>query len=1056
MRQNNILKPPVLSGFVILCLFICSIGAQILPPSLPWFTYAGVVDDLGQHLRESYNVPPGHRNIILFARKVTLRSNLNFNLSNYRHVPNADLTVVCETLEVVSGTCTIDLSCKDAPDMISFNDKSDSSAMRGKHGCHGGSISIFAKNKIGSGDLIIDASGGDGGIGQAGYIGAPGKKGGDGYFTGYDGGDGEDGGDGGGGGDGGDAGDIGIALRSGNPSSFIRQTYTSGGTGGEGGNGGKGGSGGAGGWGSFWNGNSGDAGSDGEVGSTGGEGASSVCRLQQVSSDVKFRQMLPITGGYLQRALNTELFRIVLAKIENDTSLKTEIRSTLNWISAVAFDNGYEIVQRRCNEMSELIDQDVQLPSGSVEIETQKIRDHFDELEQVVQRVVDVDISNLIQTIKGNAILKKHSSHAWGFNNLARQYKSFKSRFQKADEVANQVSDVEPLSATAREFISTPFQERLSNAIRACALKKPYLAAALDSRGKRTIEPTSSIKATQLLRFAPAAGIAIPVVIVGAIVVNEVYSFVQANLDRYYTELERYENDLRARAEALKENLRNLKIDRYLPDIPIPRFPYLRPKPRIPPPDTPERRPVPVPVITSTRFIGALTKCEPVESSGSEQVVATFDAVRLMFTVPPETESVDINALDPIQQGEMFAQLEAYRVPFSSLPSYILTTVQTRGVINENALGKWFEFNVVFEYTGTSEASAIIPTVTLVLGQINQTISGLARVNIPITIVSDSIEALLPSKQSEIIAELGLTAVETSSSKKRSTRQAWPNWESIRNNVQRVLNQAKLRTKHPLVNTYRVDSALVANVGQGSFNILYQGNRMKVIFDMGFGLLRIDLQMTDPQEAALIQQIENDSPIMVISHWDRDHFDFLRIYPQLSQGKIFIVPSHGSKETINAKRMYDSIPIWNRISYGPGQRNIVTSLGNVNLRMTTKRTGAYDRNNYGALTACVMDDANRPLFLMPGDASYNYVDNDFTNGLRFLVATHHGSTRDIGIIPFPRHVPGTVYFSYGVNTHGHSLQNALQLYNMASGWTVRHTTIDTGGVGIPVNLAPFL
>ena len=1073
MWQKTALKPPVLAGFVIFCLFICSMDAKMLPPTLPWFTYAGVVEDLGQHLRE--NLPPGHRNVILFARKVTLKSNIDFNLTNY--VPNVDLTVVCETLKVVSGTCTIDLSCKHAPDMISFNDKRRKSAWGGKDGCHGGSFSIFAKNKIGSGDLVIDARGGDGGRGQAGYIGSRGSRGDDGWFNGGDGGDGEDGGDGGDGGNGGNAGDIGVALRNGNPSTFIQQSYTSGGSRGEGGNGGEAGEGGLGGSGWWSNGDRGDSGDDGEDGSRGSQGDPSECRLQQVSSDRKFRQMLPITGGYLQRALNVEMFRIILAKIENDTSMKAEIRSTLNWIGEIAVDNGYEVVHRRCNEMSALFDQDVPLPSGSVEIEIENIRDHFDELEQVVQRVVNVEHSDLTRTIQTNDILKKHSNHARGFNNLDRQYNSLKSRCQRADEIADDVSGEDPLSAATREFISTPFQEHLSNEIRACALKNPHLAAALDSRRKRGV----GIAAIGAAEYLPAlaasseagalaagviqtAGLINPVVIIvatTAVVAYQVYNHVEANLENHRFELRQYEADLRARAKLIIANRPKLDTDRDLPDPPIPRLPYLRPKRRIPP-RGPDRRPKPVPVQESGKFVGVLTKCEPVEGSGSEQVVATFDAVNLAFTIESLTGSVDINALDPIQEGEMFAQLEAYRFPLSILPAYLITTVQTSGVLNENVVGRWFEFNVVFEYSGTSEASAIIPIVTLVLGQIHQTVSGLANVEIPLTIVPDSIKALVPSKQSEITTELGLTSVATTSSKKRSTRQAWPNLPnlgSIWNNILRATNQAKLRAKHPLVNTYRVDRALVANVGQGSFNILYQDNRMKVVYDMGFGHQD---KMTYDQEVTLIQQIENDSPIMVISHWDQDHYDFLRIYPALLHGKIFIVPSHGSDLGVFSNRIYTAIPIWNRISYGPGQRNIVTSLGNVNLRMTTKTTGAnYDKNSYGALTACVMDDANKPLFLMPGDASYNYIDsrqksyqssqNYFANGLRFLVATHHGSTTNTGTIPPARHGQGTVLFSYGLGNHyGHSLQNAQQSY-VAAGWTSHWTTIRSGQ-GSSINL----
>ena len=73
-----------------------------------------------------------------------------------------------------------------------------------------------------------------------------------------------------------------------------------------------------------------------------------------------------------------------------------------------------------------------------------------------------------------------------------------------------------------------------------------------------------------------------------------------------------------------------------------------------------------------------LDKCEPVETEGSDQVVATFDSIPIeLTTIEPEMK-VDLNVLDPIQEVEFMAQLELQSIPFGILPAFtIQSTVHT-------------------------------------------------------------------------------------------------------------------------------------------------------------------------------------------------------------------------------------------------------------------------------------------------------------------------------------------------------------------------------------------
>ena len=233
-------KNVFLAVLIAVCTHTCSLEAKMLPETLPWLAYSSSVSDLGQHLRE--NVPRGHHNVIVFARKVVISTSIDFNCTKY--VLPEELSVVCDELHIASGTHTINMACRHSPDLVSFNDDKTSSPLKGINGCSGGSFTLFARTKTGSGSLRIDTRGGNGRTGQDGYIGKPGSPGADGWFVGDNGNRGEDGGDGGQGGDGGNARYIGIALRSQNPSGIVHETHSSGGSGGQGGGGGRGGDGG--------------------------------------------------------------------------------------------------------------------------------------------------------------------------------------------------------------------------------------------------------------------------------------------------------------------------------------------------------------------------------------------------------------------------------------------------------------------------------------------------------------------------------------------------------------------------------------------------------------------------------------------------------------------------------------------------------------------------------------------------------------------------------------------------------------------------------------------
>ena len=122
--------------------------------------------------------------------------------------------------------------------------------------------------------------------------------------------------------------------------------------------------------------------------------------------------------------------------------------------------------------------------------------------------------------------------------------------------------------------------------------------------------------------------------------------------------------------------------------------------------------PKPQPYELTGKYIGVLDKLEPVETENSNQVVVTFDAILVEFTVPKGKKIISINNLDFEQQIEFFSTLGVYREPFSELPSFFITTTVNSGSINENQVGKWFEFDCEFG-AGTGDAAVITPVIAL-------------------------------------------------------------------------------------------------------------------------------------------------------------------------------------------------------------------------------------------------------------------------------------------------------------------------------------------------------
>ena len=136
---------------------------------------------------------------------------------------------------------------------------------------------------------------------------------------------------------------------------------------------------------------------------------------------------------------------------------------------------------------------------------------------------------------------------------------------------------------------------------------------------------------------------------------------------------------------------------------------------------------------------------------------------------------------------------------------------------------------------------------------------------------------------------------------------------------------------------------------------------------------------------------------------------YLLTNPQriLKTSKYVTAPVFGSNTGVSVRRAVRSIRDYHQRLIDPNTGYIQFSgavVYNIDMRTTTATIGR-NKNDVGAITVSMLDYNCNPLLLMPGDSSYTYVsdqhksrqNNPLQNSpsLKYLVATHHGSTRKL-------------------------------------------------------------
>ncbi|WP_439611936.1 hypothetical protein [Reyranella sp.] len=229
------------------------------------------------------------------------------------------------------------------------------------------------------------------------------------------------------------------------------------------------------------------------------------------------------------------------------------------------------------------------------------------------------------------------------------------------------------------------------------------------------------------------------------------------------------------------------------------------------------------------------------------------------------------------------------------------------------------------------------------------------------------------------------------------------------------------------------DYLAVYDIGQGSANALLDQDRFpSLYFDLGCGVYRN--AHTAP---ATVQYCWTQNPVVVLSHWDADHWAGANKDPQALQ-RTWVAPrqSIGPIHAGFANRILQAgghILIWPSGSGPPvhlhtGSRTVELSrcLGN-------------GRNGSG-IAMIIEDNHVDRSWLLTGDAGYHELSMALPTNLSAVVVPHHGATMHQSSQPLsPAAGYRRLLYSFGAgNRHGstgvqHPTTNAVNLHQ-AAGW----------------------
>ena len=393
-----------------------------------------------------------------------------------------------------------------------------------------------------------------------------------------------------------------------------------------------------------------------------------------------------------------------------------------------------------------------------------------------------------------------------------------------------------------------------------------------------------------------------------------------------------------------------------------------------------------------------------------------------------------------------------------------LLTIKVPAGAGALTLGQWYSTDIVFG--GAGDAGTLEPAVSYLRTAGTSTSALLARgfILLPgISVLSNTIGAIDPLLATALNNILQLNEV------------ANTNFTPKGLNPPKQLN---LRVTAPAT------LATVYDVRQGSFHIIGWAGATPtpaVVVDMG-GSSSSNLSAT--VGAALVALVSAAVPVpIVISHWDRDHWCILGgIWAQGIQSRNNVL---GPSVCLTGQTLINLLTALG--SHQPGQLTLVGSRvaniiyvnpnvtrsidlahlpgyftaqlpANFHMALTNRQDAnpnTADRNNVEALVV------RAGGFLMPGDASYFYIENGMKQNVTVLEATHHGSVKSIlrsgggadgsaADNDIPAATVAGPLLKYSTShryNHGMALVGAIYTQR---GWVNQQETYQTGDITFPL------
>jgi beta-lactamase superfamily II metal-dependent hydrolase len=229
---------------------------------------------------------------------------------------------------------------------------------------------------------------------------------------------------------------------------------------------------------------------------------------------------------------------------------------------------------------------------------------------------------------------------------------------------------------------------------------------------------------------------------------------------------------------------------------------------------------------------------------------------------------------------------------------------------------------------------------------------------------------------------------------------------------------------------------IVKNVGQGSWNEIIVNDGLKVIFDAGTHYSTKATQVHS-MFAGNDQRYQEQKPCLIISHWDVDHYHFLKTMHDATIQKLaFIIcrsfaPSLTSRAILSRLMQHNS----NCILIQPDNRQATireTPLFEYynNNRFIIFNSGSSRNRNKDGISILVRNSASS--ILLPGDQHYSQLNHSIlTQYLNYrhthsLVVPHHGGhAGKYQYNLFHQVKKGSAVISVGKNSYGHPFSKII-------------------------------